>query len=92
MASSRKRENSTGRQSFGSEAKKCLHQEQQRPGKHRGSSLRSFFKEEGVLEEVEAAALKRALALEVADLMEKGDFNNPPAAECGHARGNQSYP
>jgi len=48
--------------------------------KHRGSSLRSFLKEEGVLKEVEAAALKRALALEVADLMEKGDFNKSTLA------------
>jgi len=35
--------------------------------KHRGSSLRGFLREDGVLEEVEAAALKRALALKVAD-------------------------
>jgi antitoxin HicB len=48
--------------------------------KHRGSSLRSFLKEDGVLQEVEAAALKRALALEVADLMEKGDFNKSTLA------------
>ena len=48
--------------------------------KHRGSSLRSFLKEDGVLKEVEAAALKRALALEVADLMEKGDFNKSTLA------------
>jgi antitoxin HicB len=48
--------------------------------KHRGSSLRSFLKADGVLEEVEAAALKRALALEVADLMEKGDFNKSTLA------------
>jgi hypothetical protein len=30
--------------------------------KHRGSSLRGLLKEDGILEEVEAAALKRALA------------------------------
>jgi DNA-binding Xre family transcriptional regulator len=48
--------------------------------KHRGSSLRNFLKEDGILEEVEAAALKRALALKVADLMEKRDFNKTSMA------------
>ena len=38
---------------------------------HAGSSLDDFLKEEGIFEEVEAAALKRALALKIADLMEK---------------------
>lgn len=38
---------------------------------HAGSSLDDFLREEGVFEEVEAAALKRALALKIADLMEK---------------------
>ncbi len=32
---------------------------------HRGSDLRDFLKEEGVLEEVEARALKRAIALQL---------------------------
>ena len=36
--------------------------------KHRGSDLRDFLREEGVLEEVEARAVKRALALRLADL------------------------
>lgn len=48
--------------------------------RHRGSSLRDFLKEDGVLEEVEAAALKRALALKVADLKEKHDFNKTTLA------------
>ena len=48
--------------------------------KNRGSTLRSFLKEDGILEEVEAAALKRALALEVADLMAQGDFNKSALA------------
>ena len=48
--------------------------------KHRGSSLRNFLKEDGILEELEAAALKRALALKVADLMEKRDFNKTTMA------------
>ncbi|MFZ4596631.1 MAG: helix-turn-helix domain-containing protein [Verrucomicrobiaceae bacterium] len=38
---------------------------------HDGSSLDDFLREEGIHEEVEAAALKRALALKLADLMEK---------------------
>ncbi len=48
--------------------------------KHRGSSLQDFLKEDGLLEEVEAAALKRALALKVADLMEQQDFNRTKLA------------
>src|SRR5947209_1789395 len=43
--------------------------------KHRGSSMREFLEEEGILRNVEAAALKRALALKVADLMEQRDLN-----------------
>src|SRR5262249_37929200 len=38
---------------------------------HDGSTLDDFLQEEGIFEEVEAAALKRALALKVADLMQK---------------------
>jgi antitoxin HicB len=42
--------------------------------------LRGFLKEDGILAEVEAAALKRALALKVADLMGKRDFNKTTMA------------
>ena len=35
---------------------------------HRGSDLRDLLREEGVLEEVEARAVKRALALRLASL------------------------
>ncbi|HEY2801601.1 MAG TPA: helix-turn-helix domain-containing protein [Chthoniobacterales bacterium] len=38
---------------------------------HRDSSLEEFLKEDGIHEEVQAAALKRAVALKVADLMKK---------------------
>ncbi len=38
---------------------------------HRGSSFDSFLAEEGILEEVEAVAVKRAIALKVADLMQR---------------------
>lgn len=48
--------------------------------RHRGSSLRDFLEGDGPLEEVEAAALKRALALKVADLMEKQDLNRSAMA------------
>ena len=36
---------------------------------HDGSNLDDFLKEEGILEEVEAAALKRAVAMKIAELM-----------------------
>jgi antitoxin HicB len=39
--------------------------------KHRGSSFEAFLKKEGLLEDIQAAALKRALALKVRDLMKK---------------------
>jgi antitoxin HicB len=48
--------------------------------KHRGGSFRNFLKEEGLLEEVEATALKRALALKVADLMKRSDLNKSTMA------------
>ena len=38
---------------------------------HDGTTLDDFLREEGIFEEVEAAALKRALALKVADLMQE---------------------
>jgi len=38
---------------------------------HRGSSFREFLREDGMLEEVQAVALKRAVALKVYDLMKK---------------------
>jgi antitoxin HicB len=39
--------------------------------KHRGSSSREFLRDDGMLEEVQALALKRAVALKVYDLMKK---------------------
>jgi DNA-binding Xre family transcriptional regulator len=38
---------------------------------HRGSSFDSFLEEEGIRDEVEAAAVKRAVALKISDLMTK---------------------
>ncbi len=47
--------------------------------KHRGSDFREFLAEEGILEEIEARAIKRAIALQLANLIEqkslsKGDL------------------
>ena len=39
--------------------------------KHRGSSFEDFLKQEGLLENVQAAAFKRALALKVNDMMKE---------------------
>ena len=39
---------------------------------HRGSSFDSFLSEAGILEEVEATAVKRAITLKIADLMQAG--------------------
>jgi DNA-binding Xre family transcriptional regulator len=39
--------------------------------KHRGSNFREFLAEEGLLEEVESLALKQAVALEFAKLLEE---------------------
>lgn len=38
---------------------------------YRGSNFDEFLEEEGILEEVQAAALKRALALKLADIIKK---------------------
>src|SRR2546428_11257470 len=51
---------------------------------HDGSSLDDFLREEGILEEVEAAALKRAVALKVADLMDKKNVKKTAMAKRMH--------
>jgi antitoxin HicB len=38
---------------------------------HSGRNFDEFLREEGILEDVQAAALKRALALKLADIMER---------------------
>ena len=48
--------------------------------KHRGSSLEDFLKQEGLLEDVQAAAFKRALALKVNDLMKEKRMNKSAMA------------
>jgi antitoxin HicB len=51
-----------------------------RKNKHRGSSFESFLKKEGLHEEVHAAALKRAVALKVHDLMRRQRMNKSAMA------------
>src|SRR5258708_24757526 len=51
---------------------------------HRGSTLDDFLKEEGILEEVEAAALKRVMAMEIADLMEEKQMKKTTLAKRMH--------
>jgi antitoxin HicB len=48
--------------------------------KHRGSSFESFLKKQGLHEEVHAAALKRAVALKVSDLMKQQRMNKSAMA------------
>jgi antitoxin HicB len=48
---------------------------------HRGSDLRDFLKEEGVLEEVEARALKRAIALQLERLRKAQAMSKSTMAE-----------
>ena len=47
---------------------------------HDGSSLDDFLKEDGLFEEVQAAALKRAFALKLADLMKEQQVNKTSLA------------
>jgi len=42
---------------------------------HAGSDLDDFLREEGIFEEVEARALKRALAMRVQDLMAESNIS-----------------
>jgi DNA-binding Xre family transcriptional regulator len=51
---------------------------------HNGSTLDDFLREEGIFEEIEAAALKRALALNVADLMRKKQIRKATMAKRMH--------
>jgi antitoxin HicB len=55
-----------------------------RKNKHRGISFENFLKMEGLHEEVQAAALKRAVALKVHDLMKQKRMNK--SAMAAHMR------
>ena len=54
--------------------------------KQRGSSLDDFLKGDGILEEVQAVALKRAVALKLHDLMKKKLSKSAMAAEMRTSR------
>jgi hypothetical protein len=49
---------------------------------HRGTDFREFLAEEGILQEVEARALKRAVALQLARLIEQQSLSKGDMA-CG---------
>jgi antitoxin HicB len=48
---------------------------------HEGGSLDDFLHEEGIFEEVEAAALKRTVAMKLVDIMEKEHVNKTSMAK-----------
>jgi hypothetical protein len=48
--------------------------------KHRGSDLRDFLKEQGVLGEVEARALKQSMSLQISRLLKKESLSNAEMA------------
>ena len=48
---------------------------------HTGSSFDSFLEEEGILEEVEAAAIKRVIAWQLAEAMKTGKISKKSMAE-----------
>lgn len=52
--------------------------------KHRGSSFDSFLKEEGLLEEVNATAMKRVIAWQLERLMKKQAMTKSALAERMH--------
>jgi len=52
--------------------------------KHRGSSFGGFLNKEGLYEEVHAAALKRAIAMNLDDLMKQKRFNKSAMAAKMH--------
>lgn len=47
---------------------------------HRGSDFRDFLKEEGILEEVEERAIKKALALQLGKLIAKNEITKAEMA------------
>jgi DNA-binding Xre family transcriptional regulator len=51
---------------------------------HDGSSLDDFLESEGIAVEVQAAALKRAMALRIADLMEEKEIKKTALAKRMH--------
>lgn len=51
------------------------------PFDHTGSSFDSFLEEEGILEEVEAAAIKRVIAWQLAEAMKVSKISKKTMAE-----------
>jgi DNA-binding Xre family transcriptional regulator len=51
---------------------------------HDGSTLDDFLTDEGILEEVQTAALKRVMALAIADLMEEKAMKKTTLAKRMH--------
>jgi len=49
--------------------------------KHRGSDFREFLQETGILEEVDARALKQALSLQLGDLLKEESLTKTQMAE-----------
>ena len=48
--------------------------------KHRGSDLRDFLNEQGILGEVEARALKQAMSLQISQLLEENSLTKAEMA------------
>lgn len=56
-------------------------QKNQTTNVHRGSNFDDFLKEEGIFEEVQARALKRALAEQLDDAMQAGNISKVTMAQ-----------
>jgi DNA-binding Xre family transcriptional regulator len=55
--------------------------QQDSPFDHTGSSFDSFLEEEGILDEVEAVAVKRVIAWQLAEAMKAGQISKKAMAE-----------
>ena len=49
--------------------------------KHRGGNFRDFLEQDGILEEIEARALKRAIAIQLAKLIEQKSISKGDLAQ-----------
>jgi len=54
------------------------------PNKHKGSTLDSFLQEEKILEETEAAAIKKIITYQLEQIMEKKHLNKSDMASKMH--------
>ena len=62
------------------EERKAIVCKRMNKNKHRGTNFRDFLEEDGLLEEVEARALKRAIALQLAKLIEQKSLSKADLA------------